>query len=313
VDDATRALFAAVRALSPTGFEELVRLLPAQWDAMLRMEGIDTSQSGFGVLLKARWQNFPRAVRRRFAQDMGMAARRVSQGPEPDPRVVNLAGASRAVSGQEAVGQAPRDLAKRVRAAAKSATTAAESLTTAAKDGRMPPEDALSTLAEFGDLLAAARDVLAERGVSPVPERAGEVASLLDEVASGGDRELLRAAVSSLAAVEDDLPLLASAGSKARELSAVPANDWSNPQVKLARGLAAVVELRRLAGAGGKPEDLLEVSSRAQSLLPADLQGLAILAASGGFNLPEAPPKNEPASGPAPKRRGRKRSNAAVA
>lgn len=307
MDDATRALFAAVRALSPMGFEELVRLLPAQWDATLRMEGIDTSQPGFGVLLKARWQNFPRMVRRRFAQDLAAGARRVAAGPDPDPRIVNVAAASRAAGAEPGAAQSPKDLGKRVRAAAKAAAAAAREAVDTVGDGRACPTEALETLREFGEVLAAGRAMLAERGVSPVPERAAEVAGMLEELAAGRDRDLLRAAVASLSEVGDELPLLAAAGARARELLDVPVNHWSNAQVKLARGLASVVELRRLAARSGKPEDLLEVSARAQSLLPADLHGLAILAASGGFTLPEPGTAGEVA----PKRRGRKRTSAA--
>jgi hypothetical protein len=310
VDDATRALFAAVRALSPMGFEELVRLLPAQWDATLRMEGIDTSQAGFGVLLKARWQNFPRVVRRRFAQDMGAAAARVAAGPTPDTRIVNVATTARAAgAGRDLAGQGPKELGKQLQAAAKTASSAAQEAAAAVGQGRAAPDEAIETLREFGEAVAAGRAVLAERGVSPVPERATEIAELLEQVASGSDRDVLRAAVAALAEVGGELPVLTGAVAKARELLGVPVADWSSEQVSLAQGLAAVVELRRLAARGGTPEELLEVSGRAQSLLPADLQGLAILAASGGFSLPEPGTTGDVSPG----RRGRRRGNAAVA
>jgi hypothetical protein len=307
VDDATRALFAAVRALSPMGFEELVRLLPAQWDATLRMEGIDTSQAGFGVLLKARWQNFPRVVRRRFAQDIGAAAGRVAAGPNPDPRVVNVASAARAVGGErEVVGQGPRELGRQLRATAESAAGAAREVVGAVGEGRPAPDGALETVREFGRMVAAGRTMLAERGVSSVPDRAEDVAGLLEQLASGSDRDLLRAAVASIAEVGGELPVLADAAGSARELLRVDPAAWSSEQVGLAQGLAAVVELRLLATRGGTPEELLEVSGRAQSLLPTDLQGLAILAASGGFNLPEPRGDGDASTG----RRGRRRSNA---
>jgi hypothetical protein len=310
VDDATRALFAAVRALSPAGFEELVRLLPAQWDATLRMEGIDTSQAGFGVLLKARWQNFPRVVRRRFSQDIGAAAGRVAAGPNPDSRIVNVASAARAAGAdREVVAQGPKELGRQLRSGAKSAASAAKAAATAVDEGRAVPDDALDTLREFGDTLAAGRAVLAERGVTPVPERATEIATMLDQLASGSDRDLLRVAVAAMAEMTGDLPVLTGAAERARQLLGVEPADWSADQVGLAQGLAAVVELRRLAARGGTPEELLEVSGRAQSLLPTDLQGLSILAASGGFALPEPSASGAAASG----RRGRRRGSAAVA
>jgi hypothetical protein len=81
--------------------------------------------------------------------------------------------------------------------------------------------------------------------------------------------------------VDADLPLTRRLRGRAADLLERPAAEWSLDQVQLAQGLAALVELRRLAAAGGGPANLLAVAARAHAVLPDDLHGLVVLAASG--------------------------------
>lgn len=289
VDQARDALFGAVRALSPNEFEELVRLLPAHWSRALGLEGIDTSQPGYGVLLKARWQNFPRKLRRGFARELGAAAQRLAAGPTPPPRVAALATLFRGPAGAEtrAVGGDPGTLAQRLSETADAARDALEAASAAVEDGRACPDSTPQAVRAYNEAFATATALLAERGVQPVPDRRDDLAAQLEQLARGGDRALVRGALATLAKVETDLELIRDARRAANYLLEQDPEEWSEEDDSLARGLAATVDLRRLAAAGAEPGDLLAVSRRAQPLLPADLQGLVVLAASGGFTLPE--------------------------
>jgi hypothetical protein len=289
VDQARDALFGAVRALSPNEFEELVRLLPAHWNRALNLEGIDTGQPGFGVLLKARWQNFPRKLRRGFARELGAAAQRLAGGPTPPPRVAALAAIYRGPGGAaaHAVEADPGALAQRLNDTAEAAREALQAATDALADGRACPDTTPQAVNAYNETFAAARTLLSERGVQRVPDRRDALTEQLEQLARGGDRTLLRGALAALSAVETDLDLVRDARRAANYLLDKDLGEWSEEDERLARALAAVVDLRRLAAAGADPGDLLAVSRRAQPLLPPDLHGLVVLAASGGFTLPE--------------------------
>jgi hypothetical protein len=281
-------LIAAIRNLAPREFEALTQELADRWPPLLQSHGIPTAQPGFGVFLKARWQNLPRALRADLASAFGAVAEGVTARGEASARVEAVAAVYGAVAGEVVAvrgGPAPGVLAERLSATTRLADQAVEAASAALGQGRACPDDLPRAVREYNDAMTAARRLLSEHGIDPLPSGRSAIVAALEELAANSEREPLRAVVETVADIASDLPLLREAGRRAAELAALAPVEWDAGQVKLAEGLAMVVELRRLAAAGDGPTELLAVAARAQSSLPVELHGLTILAASGSFPL----------------------------
>jgi len=283
-DVGRESLVRAIRNLLPRDFEAIVGELPDPWVERLRAQGIDRAQSGFGVLLKARWQNFPSGLRWELALAIGAsAARRAADDPD-STGIAEVAATFAELAAEERPGQLtgpdPGVLAELLSATSGAADQAVAAAGRALEQGRACPEDLPRAIREYNDTLAEAQALLAARGIRPVPAGRSAVLAALEELAATAEREPFRQAVAELARVEGDLPLLRDVRERAGELLEATPAEWTDDQVRLAQGLAAVVELRRSTVGGGTPAALLAVSARAQALLPAELHGLVILAAS---------------------------------
>jgi hypothetical protein len=282
-------LVRSIRNLLPREFEAIVAELPARWSETLLMHGVDRDQGGFGVVLKARWQNFPADLRDQLTLAVGATAERKAAEAEVSPRIADVAAAFAGVEEQERLarpsGPDPGVLAELLTASTSAAEEAVATAVAALDQGRPCPDDVTRAVREYNSALAAAQALLADRGAQPVPEGRSALLAALQELAATAAREPLRQAVADLATVEGDLPVIRQVRRRSDELLQSAPAEWTEEQVQVAQGLAALVELRRLAAAGGGAATLLALSARAQAALPAELHGLVVLAASGSFSL----------------------------
>lgn len=285
-------LVGALRALTAPEFEQLAEQLPPRWRGALWSQGIDLEATGFGVIFKARWQSLARPLRAELAEALGGAAVRLAGHRVLGPRLQAVATADAARSSQRPPvappALAPGVIADRLVAASDAADEAVATAVAALDLGRPCAEELLLAVAEYNEAVAAATQVLADNGVDLLPDGRAELLARLHELAANADREPLRAAVAAFAETESDLPLVRNGRRRAAALLARPPADWDQEQFRLAEGLTAVMELRRLVAAEAGPTDLLAMSARADSSLPPDLHGLVVLAASGSFPAPRA-------------------------
>jgi hypothetical protein len=295
-------LVRAIRSLLPHEFEAIVAELPARWSETLLLHGIDREQRDFGVLLKARWQNFPAELRDQLTLAVGATADRKAAESDVSPRIADVAAAFAGVEAHERLarptGPDPGVLAELLTATTAAAKEAVSAAGVALDQGRACPDELTRAVREYNNALSGARTLLAEHGVDPLPDGRGAVLAALDELAATAAREPLMQAIADLAGVEGDLPVIRQLRRRSVELLGVAPAEWSTEQLHMAQGLAALVELRRLATTGGSPATVLAVSARAQAVLPADLHGLIVLAASGSFSLRPVGPRPSPASDP---------------
>jgi hypothetical protein len=286
-------LLGAIRNLSPRDFEQLTAELPDRWPAMLAEVGLVVGAPGTGVILKARWQNLPRSVRSELATALGAVADRLAASGEVSARIAALAAAFTAIAGERRAprsGPEPGVLAELLATATTVADATVEAAMAALSQGRPCPEDLPRAVREYNEAMAAARQLLADAGVDPLPEGRSAILAGLEEMAAAAAREPVRAAVAALAEVRSELAVLREARRRAAELLEVEVAEWDEEQLRLAQGLATVVELRRIATAGNGPTELLATSARAEAMLPQELHGLTILAVSASFPLIGAEP-----------------------
>jgi hypothetical protein len=280
-------LLGAIRNLSPRDFEQLTAELPDRWPAMLAEVGLVVGAPGTGVILKARWQNLPRSVRSELATALGAVADRLAASGEVSARIAALAAAFTAIAGERRAprsGPEPGVLAELLATATTVADATVEAAMAALSQGRPCPEDLPRAVREYNEAMAAARQLLADAGVDPLPEGRSAILAGLEEMAAAAAREPV------LAEVRSELAVLREARRRAAELLEVEVAEWDDEQLRLAQGLATVVELRRIATAGNGPTELLATSARAEAMLPQELHGLTILAVSASFPLIGAEP-----------------------
>src|SRR6266536_2948980 len=339
--DPVQSVVRAIRSLSSAEYERLGGHLGQQWHRVLRKRGLNVHQRGFGALLRARWQGFPRELRTDLALAFAVAVRelaanegredfsprlgvtldayeryRATQGPwwgeegvtnsapqggtafehagenppaedrasreGPEPSSVTPgAGSASAEEAGHAKGRGPRSVAESLAAAVIRATAALQEASAAVAAGYACADEAVDAVVEYNHALRAGRDLLAERGVDPVPDLCGDVIAALERLAEQENREPLRSAVTAMAAMPGELPGVAEVRLVTTDLLTIDPAAWSAEQVQLAEGLAAVVELARLTSTlEADPYEILAASQRAHQALPSSLHELVILAAS---------------------------------
>ena len=213
-------LLGAIRNLSPRDFEQLTAELPDRWPAMLAEVGLVVGAPGTGVILKARWQNLPRSVRSELATALGAVADRLAASGEVSARIAALAAAFTAIAGQRRAprsGPEPGVLAELLATATTVADATVEAAMAALSQGRPCPEDLPRAVREYNEAMAAARQLLADAGVDPLPEGRSAILAGLEEMAAAAAREPVRAAVAALAEVRSELAVLREARRRAAE------------------------------------------------------------------------------------------------
>jgi hypothetical protein len=281
------SLLGALRALTAADFEQLAAQLPTRWIGPLAAQGINLDASGFGVIFKARWQSLSRQARAELAEALGAAAARLAGQLQVGPKLQAAADAYKARHGLRAAGTAPAlapgMAADQLRAAGQAAAEALAGADTALRAGRPCPDELAPAVTAYNQAMATARATLADHGTAAPAAGLDELLAGLRTLAANADREPLRAAAAAFADLDPDLVQFSTGRRLVAALLATEPGAWDAGQLSLAEGLTAVAELRRLVAAGAAPAELLQVAAMAERMLPAELHGLVVLAASGAF------------------------------